>query len=92
MLNAVIRHEFKSNSGYVNELVDRIHSLALIVDEPAIVSTCGQYVARPAMRAAIMAVQIDRIVTDQSDVYIKAEAWADALKRYEETKPVEYDA
>ncbi len=90
LLNSVIRHEFSTRTSYMIELIQSIHSLALIVNDFAVVSTCGKYVAQPAEQGALLAVAIVNVVKDTSPEYIRAEAWADALKRYEDHRPAEY--
>lgn len=83
-LNSVIRSNFEMKTGRVVELIRAIHSLTIIIDDLAIVSTCGNYVATPAFQGATLAVEIRECVTNKSQSYMRAEAWADAIKRHRE--------
>lgn len=85
-LNAWIRNDGEIGQGWVVDLIEMIHSLALIVPDIAVVSSCGKYVAMPAKQAATLVVDIRLIVKEGDPEYKNGPAWADVLMKCRKLK------
>jgi len=84
-LNAWIRSD--GYQGWLCELISSLHSLAVLLPDCCIVSTCGKYVASPVMAGAVLAVDVKRVSKSvRDDDYKQAPAWADAIAKYENSR------
>lgn len=82
-LNAVIREGLSEPPTLTLwHLIDSIHALALVIEEPVILSSCREYVAMPARQGATLAVEIRPVITEHSWKYKRAPAFADAICKF----------
>ena len=88
LLNACVRNEFETETGWVNELTRGLHSLAVVIPDVAIVSSCKNYVAVPAKTMNTLVIDVRKVVTDTSEAWKNSKAFADAIPAWEaDNKP-----